>query len=242
MGTASAGECVAPGNRKQEPHDFRFPNHINTDTKTMKKNRRKKGFETRIVRLRLDQIQKNRVLYEEGLSPLLTDSARRLNPNDAEACLFRGFVYEAKGEYDLAIADYSRAIWFDSKYPQAYYRRGITYDLQGDYDKAILDFTQAIHLNPHYADAYNDRGVAYMKKGEAIKGIADFTEGIRLDPNYAGAYCDRGNAYTATGEYGRAVADASEAIRLDPQSVNAYCIRGVAYGYRGEYTAYAWMY
>jgi tetratricopeptide (TPR) repeat protein len=60
----------------------------------------------------------------------------------------RGIAYGKKGEYDNAIADYTRAIEIDPNDAWAYCNRGGAYDEKGDYDKAIADYTQAIEIDP----------------------------------------------------------------------------------------------
>jgi len=64
-------------------------------------------------------------------------------PNDAEACYNRGNAYSLKGEYDKAIADYTKAIEINPKYAKAYYNRGLAYYLKKEYDKAWEDVYKA---------------------------------------------------------------------------------------------------
>jgi lipoprotein NlpI len=139
----------------------------------------------------------------------------------------RGNAYQAKGEYDRAIADYAQAIQLDPKDALAYYNnRGLAYRAKGEYDRAIADYTQAIQLEPKYALAYNSRGYAYHAKGEYDRAIADYNQAIQLDPKYALAYNSRGLAYRAKGDNDRAIADYTQAIQLDPKYALAYFNRG----------------
>ena len=63
-------------------------------------------------------------------------------------------------QFDMAIADYTRAIGLNPKSAKAYNNRGIAYGGLEQFDKAILDFTKAIELDPKLADAYFNRGNA----------------------------------------------------------------------------------
>ena len=71
--------------------------------------------------------------------------AIRMNPNDSNAYYYRGLAYGKKGNYDEAIADFTKAITIDpplaSKinpaFALAYVSRGLPYTEMGDYDKAI---------------------------------------------------------------------------------------------------------
>jgi S1-C subfamily serine protease len=57
---------------------------------------------------------------------------------------YRGSAYHQKGEYDLAIADFTDAIHLNPIDGDAYYDRGEAYDDKHDYERAISDFNTAI--------------------------------------------------------------------------------------------------
>ena len=155
----------------------------------------------------------------------------------------RGLAYSDKGEYDLAITDYDRAIGLGSLsehgVAQVLVDRGNAYGEKGQYDRAITDYSQAIRLKPDDANAFYNRGVTYERKGEYDRAIADYDEAIRLKPDYPTAYNNRGEAYRKTGEYDRAIADYDRAIGLGALSDHdlAFVLtnRGLAYRKKGEY-------
>lgn len=60
----------------------------------------------------------------------------------------RGIVHRHKGDYDRAIADYSKAIELNPQYADAYYNRAIAYQHKGDNDRAAADANRAIALDP----------------------------------------------------------------------------------------------
>ena len=140
----------------------------------------------------------------------------------------RGRAYEKRGEYDLAIADYTIAVELDPKDAERYISRGITYGLKGDFDNAIKDFNKAINLNSNDFHAYNHRGIVYKRKGENNKAIDDFSKAIELNPDddYGGPYFNRGIIYHNEGEVEKAIDDYSKSIELNPSHANAYYYRG----------------
>ena len=139
----------------------------------------------------------------------------------------RGVAYGDKGDYDRAIADYTKATKLIPKYASAYHNRGIAYNDKGEYDRAIADYTQAIKLNPKHASAYYNRGIAYGDKGDYDRAITDYKQAIKLDPKHASAYYNRGIAYGDKGDYDRAIADYHTAIKLlDPKDAHSYHFRG----------------
>ena len=82
-----------------------------------------------------------------------------LDSKFADAYNNRGLVYDNKGQYDLAFADYNKAIELDPKEAKAYSNRGLAYNLKGQYDIAIADYSKAIELDPQLAVAFYNRGI-----------------------------------------------------------------------------------
>jgi tetratricopeptide (TPR) repeat protein/predicted small secreted protein len=185
-------------------------------------------------------------------------------PKTAGTFLDRGIVFAVRGEYDLAVADFSEAIDRDPDLWSAWMLRGrawyagashvtsvgdnfsslvttfttgkkVSEDRKAAYDRAIADFTQAIRLDPYSAMAYVERGDAYNAKGDYDRAIADYSRAIGLDPEDAAAYNDRGLAYVYKGDYDQAIADFSRAIGLDPEYAAAYNNRGLAYYHKEDY-------
>jgi lipoprotein NlpI len=146
----------------------------------------------------------------------------------------RGKAYDAKGEPDRAIADYTQAISLNPKSSTFYNNRGIAYRHKGDADRAIADYTQAISLDPKDHEAYYNRGIIYGNKGDVDRAIADYTQAISLNPKDPDFFNNRAFAYRSKGDTDRAIADYSEAIRLNPKSDIFYARRGRAYFYGGN--------
>jgi tetratricopeptide (TPR) repeat protein len=69
----------------------------------------------------------------------------------------RGVAYKAKGDYERAIADFSKAIEIDPNYVTAYTNRALTYKDKGEYQLAIADFSKAIELDPKNACTFTER-------------------------------------------------------------------------------------
>jgi tetratricopeptide (TPR) repeat protein len=72
----------------------------------------------------------------------------------------RGNAYQAKGDYDGALAQFDQAILLDPKYAEAYSNRGSVYDKKGDYEHAIADYNEALRLDPKLEAAAKPRIVA----------------------------------------------------------------------------------
>ena len=67
------------------------------------------------------------------------------------------------GQYEQAVADYTRAIALDPRNANAYHNRGSSYDKMGRLVEAVNDFSKAIELDPRNASSFNSRGLARDK-------------------------------------------------------------------------------
>ena len=123
----------------------------------------------------------------------------------------RGNAYDGKGEYDLAIKDYTMAICLKTDDAQAYNNRGTAYGKKGNFDAAIKDFTTAIRHQPDHAGAYYNCGIAYDEKGEYDLAIKDYTMVIKHQPDYANAYYNRGISWLYLREWENFRSDLSAA-------------------------------
>lgn len=163
--------------------------------------------------------------FESGLS----DYGKRVGYGE------RGDAYQAKGDNDRAIADYTDSLELDANNNVALTARGNAYYGKGDLDRAIADYDQVIARDPKYAVAYYNRSLAYRAKGDLDRVIADCSQAIALYPRYRDAYYNRGYAYQAKGDIDRAIADYDQMIALDPKDSDAHSGRASAYLTRGDF-------
>jgi Tfp pilus assembly protein PilF len=83
------------------------------------------------------ELDKAIVAYSEAI---------RLDPEWADAYLFRGTVYAKKDDLDRAVADYTEAIRLNPKDAGAYNRRARAYERKGKSVKAAADYSKAEQL------------------------------------------------------------------------------------------------
>ena len=157
------------------------------------------------------------------------------NPQDHVFYNNRGVDYGEKGEYDLAIKCFTKAIELKPDYALAYNNRGAVYRSKGEHDLAIEDCNEAIRLKHDYAEPYSNRGAAYRNKGDYDRAIRDYDRAIKLKPNFVQAYYNRGLAYHEKGELDLAIKDYSKAIALKPKLAHPYNNRGNVYFQKREF-------
>ena len=90
----------------------------------------------------------------------------------------QGIEFFKKGQYDQAIASFTKAIQASPKNAVYYNSRGLAYYDNKSLDKAIADYNKAIQLDPKFAVAYNNRGLAYYYKGAPDRAMADYNKAI----------------------------------------------------------------
>ena len=151
----------------------------------------------------------------------------------------RGIEQRNDGEYEKAIAEFTKAIQLDPKMADSYYERGSALlTLETDLDAALRDFSKAIELNKKHYDAYFNRGTLFEKKKEWDKAIADFTSYITLDPadygQSASGFIERGKCLMEKGDLSASIADFTRAINAYPKDADAYKNRALAYKKAGK--------
>lgn len=117
------------------------------------------------------------------------------------------------GDWNGAIANFTKAMELDPDFAYAYYMRGLAEAFLEDYDAAISDFTKFIAFDPNDPVGYSSRGnVKYLSKDNE-GALADFNKAIELAPD-PGDYTNRGDVFRALANYEEAILDYNRAIDL----------------------------
>ena len=140
-----------------------------------------------------------------------------------------------KGNYDLAIAEFSASIRLGER--EAYFGRAQAYFKKGDYDRAIADLDNVIQLqNDSSPAALELRGKAFLKKAAYQSAVLDFSRLILLRPGDEKLYVYRADAWFYAGKASQAFADYTQAIKLNTTNATAFAHRGELYAtYKHDY-------
>ncbi len=125
-----------------------------------------------------------------------------------------GIVYNDKGMFKEAIAEYQEAIKLDPNYALAYYNLGIAYKNVGNHREAITSYKKALEIFPFFTAAYNNLGFDYMTIGMPEKAIVSYKKTLEIDPNYAQAHYNLAVAYYNKKEYALAIQHCDRAREL----------------------------
>ena len=107
---------------------------------------------------------------------------------------YRAVHYSGKGQFDKAIAEFTKAIKREPENAGLYRARAMSYLDKGDYDSAILDLSRAIEIQPKIPSQYYHRARAYYEKGMCHAAIADCDKSLKLMPKYSPAVALRKQA------------------------------------------------
>ena len=130
------------------------------------------------------------------------EAAVSLRPDDPQALHWRGDALLPLGEPAKAIADYSRALQFETDMLERaaiYVSRGEAYLQSSQENKALEDYTKAISWRPGAPTPYYRRGLLLERLGRLQEAVRDFTLAGALGQNYVEAKValDRANGQLA---------------------------------------------
>jgi tetratricopeptide (TPR) repeat protein len=128
----------------------------------------------------------------------------------------RGIAYAGDGQFDLALADYDRAVDLQPADPAIRATRCWARALMNQEEGALADCNESLRLRPNSAVALDSRGVVDLKMKNYPTAIADYDAALRLQPKLASSLYGRGLAKRAIGDTEGARADMSAAGQIDP--------------------------
>jgi lipoprotein NlpI len=137
-----------------------------------------------------------------------------LSAQTASEFITQGLDRFQLGDYDGAIAAYTKALELDARNMAGYNDRGLARTRQSNFMGALEDFAQAIKLKPGFAEAYFNRGTAEFLQGDFDAAIASNTRVIALRPDHQGAHYHRALAKACQGNLEGANDDFDKARQL----------------------------
>jgi tetratricopeptide (TPR) repeat protein len=107
----------------------------------------------------------NESRYDEAIS-LATDLVQRY-PNEMKVWSLRAYLYTFKNDFELAVADLTRAIDINDMEPVLLFDRGRYESRVGRFGAAVEDFGRGLALCDHYRDDYY-RETLHFFRAEAL--------------------------------------------------------------------------
>jgi tetratricopeptide (TPR) repeat protein len=139
-------------------------------------------------------------------------------PTDAAGFARRGAAFDARRDYDAAIADLTHACELAPTESNYFYQRGMAHWHKGQADAALADFDQALKLKPDNVDALIGRaGVRVSRKAPAAEVTGDLEAAASALPKQAEMHLQIGSLYDAVDEPAAAVSEYSKWIDSHPR-------------------------
>ena len=180
--------------------------------------------------------------YTSALRELL--KAEAMAPTDYFLQNDLGLVYYYKGQSDLAIGHFQKALEIKDDYGPARNNLGNAYAEKKEWDKAIEQYkivtSDLLYATPQFP--YSNLGMAYYHKKEY--GLAEkyFLESLKIAPDFDRALYGLAQTYIATGRVQEAVEKLEKAVEINPGSAALLFELAKAYtlkrDYRRAYDAY----
>ncbi len=177
--------------------------------------------------------------YSEKFSQLALNDytkAIELDKSNVDNYLRRGDTYRDMGRYDLAIADYTKALTLKNS-PYFYLLRAVSYQNSKQYAKAVEDYTAALALDPPTLkyDFYSGRADSYKALGQYDKALADYTTAIGTAPDSSQPYPQRAALYAKMKKSTRAEADFDTYLQKGGYANGRLLTRANFYEEHGQY-------
>jgi tetratricopeptide (TPR) repeat protein len=181
-------------------------------------------FETRMTRQLQEDMNTWQAEFERALNKprrqwqdklLGYTQGSEIDPEDPNTCNNRGIALSKEGQYEAAIAQFTRAFQRNPVFAEAYYNRGLV-DLEiGQLGQAVSDFTKVVEIKPGFTEGYAGRAPIYIAMGQYKEAISDFTRITENDPDAVEIYFSRSLACYANGEYDKAWEDVHKIQSFD---------------------------
>jgi tetratricopeptide (TPR) repeat protein len=125
-----------------------------------------------------------------------------------------GIEKVAKGNFEGAVREFTRAVEADPDMLDAYSFRGNAHLDNNDNERAIADLNYVIEKSPDHHAAHYNRSIAWMGLDQKDLALADMNKAIELAPIEGAYYLHRSVVHLLREEYDLALEDATRAIDL----------------------------
>lgn len=158
--------------------------------------------------------------------------AAQTKPQKGSVGLFNeGIKKYTSGNYQGAIADFSKVIEQEPKNSAAYVNRSAAKSMLNDHEGSLADAEKALEITP--VSNKTTRSAAFVRKAVVFLNQQRFNESIKqsdlaiqANPKSDEAYVNRAIAYGLINSQVAAIQDLDRAININPQYAYAYHLRG----------------
>jgi tetratricopeptide (TPR) repeat protein len=168
-----------------------------------------------------------------GAASLNAGLLRRLYSGYA-ALTNRGAYYHLKGDYDRAVAHYTRALQRRPQQAALYTARAAVYIHLQETALALADVERALEIEPGHLLANLLRSELYSLEKCFDQALEWCQRALQLKPDWSYPFADRAGIYLEQGDPARALTDLDRAIELNPRLTLAFVLRSLVRRHLGD--------
>ncbi|MFK7922091.1 MAG: tetratricopeptide repeat protein [Bacteroidia bacterium] len=140
----------------------------------------------------------------------------RLDPSHGPTYRARGILYYDAGDYQIALADFNRALAYKDSSHLTFFHKGLTLIKLGRPEDAKLAFEKAYQENPFHPQTLGYVGFYQLQVGDTKAAIANFNQALAIDSSLLMIRLNRGTAYYKLGKLEKAIEDMEQVIAVEP--------------------------
>ena len=157
----------------------------------------------------------------------LYDSLIDRKQDNPEPYYKRANAQNRLARWEMALADYDRAIALHAGHAKALCNRGTVLERLGRFEDALASYDRAIALEPNDVVSFYNRGSVLKELQHFEDALASYDKAIALKSDYAEAYVNRGHVLSELRRDAAAIESYDRAILLKPIYGEAFASRGM---------------
>lgn len=147
-----------------------------------------------------------------------------MQPESAKKWNDLGCKSKARGEIQLAIDYFEKAITLNPDFPDAYCNLANAYEANGQSSKAEEYYGTALRLNPTHSIVLNNLANIKREQGSIDEAIELYSKAVKVFPEFKIAHSNLGFLLHSQRKLNEAVLHYKEAIRIETSSKNLHSI------------------
>jgi tetratricopeptide (TPR) repeat protein len=175
------------------------------------------------------------VLDDQVAAMEYAEQALTLRPEATQSYLSRGWIYMADESYNLAQADFEKALEIRANEVDAIGGLAEVHWVQEEYDQALALLDEILSVSPNSPRAYVNQGWIYFEQGELEEAWMKAHQALAYDPDYPGALGLRAWLNMESGEYDRAQLDLHRILEEYPSDAGAHYDQARVYFFQGRW-------
>jgi len=116
-----------------------------------------------------------------------------------------GMLFERQGQFDLAVAQYRKAVALNHNYVAAYHRLALLLSATGQHLEAAETLQRAVAQRPENAVLRNDLGFEWMLAQQWDDAERELRKAIELQPDLAASHINLGMVLAKSGRFGESL-------------------------------------